>query len=122
MIKKGREKQIQSISTNVTVDHNNEVFFADKAVVSHNPNKFLIDFSQSVPRFDQVADKMHQTIVTKHNTIILDPGVIKSLAYVINENIKKYESSFGKIPFQKENEKKVDTLKQSKKDALRYIG
>lgn len=105
---------------NVNVEHAEPVFFTDCVTVSHGPAKFVLDFTQSVPRFDTLGGAVHQTLVVKHRTLLMDPAVAKSLLAVMQDNIEKYERQFGKIelPRPKKATKKTFTVET----ASRYIG
>ncbi|MFH0929144.1 MAG: DUF3467 domain-containing protein [Candidatus Aenigmatarchaeota archaeon] len=104
---------------NLKIDHNNDAFFTDNVSVLHNPNKFIIDFSQTVPRLDNINGKMQQTFTIKHNTVILDPQFAKSFADILQKNVKNYEKKFGKIALPK-----AEAVKKKYKDVenTRYIG
>lgn len=107
---------------NVNIDHSEAVFFSDSVVVSHGPNKFVMDFSQTTPRFDFIGSQRQQSLVIKHKTVILDPQIAKDFFNVLKSNIEKYEKSFGKIKLPKQH--KQDKLKKmpDASDTSRYIG
>lgn len=104
---------------NISLDHNEPVFFTDNATVSHSSNKFIIDFTQMTPRFDNFEDKRQQTFVIKHKTLVLDPQFAKIFSNILQQNIKGYEKSFGivKLPKQKTDKEKIEKV-----EATRYIG
>jgi hypothetical protein len=106
---------------NVAIDHNEPAFFTDNVTVSHSPIKFVIDFSQTTPRFDGFQNKQQQTFVVKHKTLILDPQFAKIFLKVLQQNIEKYEKNFGniKIVERKQVEKIEDIVEES---STRYIG
>jgi hypothetical protein len=120
-----KEKQQQQ-RVNVTVDHGDPVFFSDNVTISHNPNKFIIDFSQTTPRFDNVGGNMQQSLVIKHKSIMVEPQFAKIIVDLLEKNVKKYEKSFGKIKVPKNetiSEISEDTIEPEKFDkATRYIG
>ena len=114
-----KEKRID-----ISVDHGEPVFFSDNVTISHNQSKFIIDFSQTIPSFDNVGGNMHQSFVIKHKSVIVDPQFAKIILDLMQKNIQKYEKKFGKIkvPKQKEAEiKEIDAEKAVEK-ATRYIG
>ena len=111
-----KEKRI-----NVNVDHGEPVFFSDNVTVSHNQNKFIIDFSQTVPSFDNVAGNMQQTIIIKHKTIMIDPQFAKIFSDLMQKNVKKFEKKFGKIKIPKSPEEKQQEILEPEK-STRYIG
>ena len=109
---------------NVSVDHSNPAFFSDNVTISHNQNKFIVDFSQTIPSFDNIGGNMQQSFIIKHNSVMIDPQFAKVFSDILQKNIKKYEKKFGKIKIPKDAEKKeeiVDTEKTIDK-ATRYIG
>jgi len=104
---------------NVSLDHGEPAFFTDNVTVSHSSNKFVIDFSQTTPRFDNFEDKQQQTFVIKHKTIVLDPQFAKIFSDILQQNVKRYEKNFGSIKVPKTKEKeKIDKVESS----TRYIG
>lgn len=111
---------------NVNVDHTEPAFFTDNVTVWHNPSKFVIDFIQTSPRFDQVGERNQQTIAVKHKTVMMDPALAKIFLNVLKENVAKYEKSAGKIavPKKKKARGKKGTSRASKaaEATSRYIG
>ncbi len=103
---------------NVQIDPGPEVFFSDTVTVSHTQSKFVIDFVQMVPRFDYIAGRQEQTLVVKHNAVIMDPVVAKNFLNVLRENIRKYEKQFGKIEVPKKKPQKA----KKERVETKYIG
>jgi hypothetical protein len=115
-----KEKRI-----NVNVDHGDPVFFSDNVTVSHNQSKFIMDFSQTVPSFDNVAGNMQQSIIIKHKSVMIDPQFAKIFSDLLGKNIKKYEKKFGKIKVPKNTEEKTKDIVEAERSAeksTRYIG
>lgn len=104
----------------VKIDHEEQGFFTDNVTIFHNPNKFVIDFSQTTPRFDNIEGKVQQTFVIKHKTIIMDPAFAKILLKTLEKNIEKYEKDFEKISLPKKQKKVIRTEAEGTK--TRYIG
>ena len=104
----------------VSLDHSEPAFFTDNVTVSHSPNKFVIDFSQTTPRFDNFEDKQQQTFVIKHKTIVLDPQFAKIFSDILQQNVNRYEKTFGSIKIPKEKKAKVKLEKTE--STTRYIG
>lgn len=104
---------------NVAVDHTEPAFFTDNVTVSHSLSKFVIDFSQTVPRFDNFDNKQQQTFVVKHKTMILDPQFAKVLLSVLQQNLKRYEKNFGeiKLPKLQQQAQEIEHV-----ESTRYIG
>ena len=66
------------------------MFYSNAVRVSHQPFQFEMDFAMTISGTDQAQ------ILAR---AILSPQHMKALMKAIAENIKKYESSFGKINF-----------------------
>jgi hypothetical protein len=110
-------------SENFGAENVEEAFFADRATISHGQKKFVIDFTQSVPRFEDLGSEVKQFIVTKHKTIVLDPETAKALLFALDNNVMKYEKTFGAIGQQKA--KKVRSTQKTATKSIeqtRYIG
>lgn len=116
----------KKVRVNLNIDHGQQVFFADRVTVSHFPNKFVIDFTQSLPRFDIVGEQPQQTLVVKHNPIVMDPNVVKEFARVLTENMEKYEKNVAKVAVPKQTKQKkvqkVAVQKSTTDASSRYIG
>jgi len=95
-------KQIQGINN---VDNN--PFFTNEQTVNHQPDKFMIDFKNTVPHF--VANEV--IMVLNHRIIIMDPYMAKLFLATLKDNISKYETKFGEI-------KKSKQLIKSEKDMI----
>lgn len=106
---------------NINVDHSEPSFFSDSVTVSHNPQKFIFDFTQTTPRFDLIVDQRQQSFTIKHKTIMLDPVVAKSLMEVLKENIKRFEKNFGKINVPK-MKKRLPKVSSASAESYSYIG
>ena len=65
--------------------------YANLAVVTHSQAEFIIDFIRMVPGLPKAKVK---------SRIIMAPTHIKTLAKILQDNIKKYEDKFGKIKSQ----------------------
>ncbi len=94
---------------------NGQSFFADEVGVIHNPLKIIFDFRSITPRVD-VRNQEYQTLVLKHNVVVMDPFTAKNFMEILQKNIKNYEKQFGKID-KPEQLKKLEknSKKQSKK-------
>ena len=114
-----KEKRIS-----INVDHGEPVFFSDNVTVSHNQSKFIIDFSQTIPSFDNVGGNMQQTFIIKHRSVMIDPQFAKIFSDLLQKNVKKYEKNFGKIKIPKDisSKKKIVESEKAIEKSLRYIG
>jgi len=80
----GPAKQIQ-----VQIDEKTgQGIYANLALISHSGAEFVIDFTRMLPG-------MPKAVVQAR--IILTPQHTKSLLKALDENIKRYEASFGEI-------------------------
>ena len=62
--------------------------YANLAIISHSPSEFVIDFACLMPGLPKAQVK---------SRIVLTPEHAKRLLNALQENIKKYESTFGGI-------------------------
>ncbi len=62
--------------------------YANLAVISHGPNDFFIDMVMLAPNMPKARVQ---------SRIIMTPENAKQLLIALNENIQKYESTFGEI-------------------------
>jgi len=106
------------------IDFGKQVFFAENAVVSHSQSKFIMDFTQAIPRFDQLPGLKDPkvTMVVKHNPIMMDPKAAKEFLNVLSENIKKFENKFGEIELPKKEITEVAEEKKYQPSSSSYIG
>jgi hypothetical protein len=74
-----------------------EGIYSNFVLITHNPSEFLIDFARVVPGAPKAK---------VYARILMNPQHVKSLEKVLSENIRKYESRFGKIVIQGEG--KID--------------
>ncbi len=72
--------------------------YSNLAIISHSPSEFVIDFVRMLPGMPKAGVK---------SRIIMTPDNAKRLLSALNENVMKYEKTFGvikekdvpKIPF-----------------------
>jgi len=62
--------------------------YSNLAVISHSPSEFILDFVRIVPGAPKAKVK---------SRVILTPERAKALFEALGDNLKKYESNFGKI-------------------------
>ena len=105
----------------VSLDHSEQAFFTDNVTVSHSANKFVVDFSQTTPRFDNFENNYHQTFVIKHKTIVLDPALAKMFLDIIGQNVDRFEKNYGKIKLPKADKKAKEKIERAE-STTRYIG
>ena len=79
---------------NIEVQNGTE-FFADQVSVSHNPLRFVIDFTHTVPRIEGGAQQPR--LILSHNVVLMDPYLAIDFISVLKDNIEKYEKTHGKI-------------------------
>ena len=71
-------------------------FFADQVSVSHNPLRFILDFTRTTPRIDGSTTSQPR-LVMSHNVVVVDPYLAVEFVNVLKDNIAKYEKRHGKI-------------------------
>ena len=69
--------------------------YSNLAMIGHGPNEFLIDFIFAAPGMPQAP------VVSR---IIMSPENAKQLLRALNENVQKYEASFGVITPRRPNQ------------------
>lgn len=62
--------------------------YSNLAVISHTPNEVFLDFINVVPNMPQARVQ---------SRIIMTPENAKNLLMALNDNIKRYEATFGEI-------------------------
>jgi len=72
-----------------------EGIYSNFVLITHNPSEFLLDFARVMPGVPKAK---------VYARILMNPQHAKSLEKVLSENIKKYESRFGKITVQGQEE------------------
>ncbi|MBN2042872.1 MAG: DUF3467 domain-containing protein [Candidatus Aenigmarchaeota archaeon] len=95
---------------NIRIDHSDEGFYTDSISVVYNPNKFILDFKQTVPKIDQVEGKSQQTIVVKHKTMLLDAKFAKIFLKTLQNAMDGYEKKYGKIELPKKQKQKEEAV------------
>jgi len=106
---------------NIEVQNGTE-FFADQVSVSHNPLRFVIDYTRTAPRIDGNSTS-NPRLIMSHNVILIDPYLAIDFMNVLKENIERYEKRYGKITRPAPLKKAEDEAKKSKKEARQeYFG
>lgn len=105
---------------NVNVDYSEPAFFADTITITHNPQKFIMDFVQVTPRFDRLGDEMQQSLAVKHKTIIMDPAMAKNIIEILKDNVSTFEKNFGTIKVEKKKVIQKPTVYTD--ESTKYIG
>jgi len=70
-----------------------EGIYSNLAIITHSPAEFVIDFTRVLPGVPKA--KVHARIITT-------PQHAKLLLNALNDNIQKFEKSFGEIKIQGE--------------------
>jgi hypothetical protein len=65
-----------------------EGIYSNIAFISHSPSEFILDFARVLPRVPKAK---------VYARIVMTPQHARLLLNALEENIKKYESQFGKI-------------------------
>ncbi|MBO7409138.1 MAG: DUF3467 domain-containing protein [Paludibacteraceae bacterium] len=77
----------QKLSINVPAEVADGIY-SNIAVIAHSPSEFTIDFVAMLPGMKQANVK---------SRIVLNPQNAKKLLFALQDNVGKYESTFGKI-------------------------
>ena len=96
------EGQIQGIQ-----NFDKDALLANQYTIGHMPERFVLDFKAMVPQFLPTGEPQ---MVLTHSVILFDPYFAKQFLVSLQDNIAKYESSFGKI-------KKPEAVVKAEKDA-----
>ncbi|MBI2143776.1 DUF3467 domain-containing protein [Candidatus Woesearchaeota archaeon] len=98
-------------------------FFADQVSVSHNPLRFVVDFTRTAPRIDGSATSQPR-IVMSHNVVLIDPYLALEFVNVLKDNIARYEKRYGKISRPAQLKKLDEEAKKAGKKEARqeYFG
>lgn len=77
--------------------------YANLAIIAHSANEFFIDMICMAPNTPQAKVQ---------SRIIMTPENAKQLLFALQENVRKYESTFGEITLRKpiNNDEKITFL------------
>ncbi len=75
-------------SLNVKLPHDLEPVYSNFAMISHTPSEVVIDLAQALPNQPEVRVKAR---------VIMTPLSAKLLRNALQENIAKYEATFGEV-------------------------
>ena len=75
--------------------------YANLAVISHSSSEFVVDFIRILPGLTKAEVK---------SRIILTPEHAKRLLLALQDNISKYEKSFGRINIPDTKQRNVDAV------------
>ncbi len=115
------EQQEGQQQFNVEVQNGTE-FFADQVSVSHNPLRFVIDYTRTAPRIDGNAMQQPR-LVMSHNVVLVDPYLALEFLGVLKDNIAKFEKRYGKITKPAALRKIEEEAKKGRKEARQeYFG
>ncbi|MBQ6096139.1 MAG: DUF3467 domain-containing protein [Bacteroidales bacterium] len=81
----------QENKNNLNISINDEVAkgtYSNLAVITHSPAEFILDFAQALPGREGAVVRQR---------IMMAPIHAKRLAMALNDNIRKYEETFGHI-------------------------
>jgi len=68
--------------------------YANLAVITHSSSEFIVDFIRVMPGLPKAGVK---------SRVILTPEHAKRLMRALEDNVRKYENSFGSIRLNEEN-------------------
>ena len=99
-----------------------DAFFCDGVTIAHSPTKFILDFKQRTPRFDPSEEGEEVTLMVKHNVVVIDADVMKSVFESLKDNIAKYEKQYGKLKKPKTQAVKKAESAENIEPSSNYIG
>lgn len=70
--------------------------YCDAIRIMHNPYGFTIDFAQGIP------EETGEITFLVHSRIVMSPQHAKAMLLALEENVKKWEASFGEVKLKKE--------------------
>jgi hypothetical protein len=79
-------------------EHESEGIYSNLALIVHSPQEIIIDFARVMPGVQK--SKVYARI-------IMTPAHAKMLLKALDDNLKKFESQFGLIKIQGEEEKNI---------------
>lgn len=81
--------ELKSQSIGIVLDERiAEGEYSNLVLIAHSTSEFILDFASLLPNMDKARVK---------SRIILTPEHAKRLLYSLQENVTRYEDSFGKI-------------------------
>ena len=71
--------------------------YSDVVRITHTPYTFIIEFAQLIPP----AEEGEAPTVSVHTRIVMSPQHAKAMLLALQDNVKKWETSFGEIKLPK---------------------
>ena len=99
-----KTQELKQKQVNIRVK-DGEQFYSNEASINFNPNEIIFDF-KCLTHANELAG--HNSIVLRHNFVLLSPFHAKSFLIMLNKAVKDYESKFGEI-------KKPESMKKAEK-------
>jgi hypothetical protein len=78
-----------------TADDMSRGRFSNSMLITHSPEEFIIDWLLNSPSGTHLVSR-----------IIVSPGHVKRIISAFDDNLKKYEQKFGKVPVIEPSEQK----------------
>lgn len=108
---------------NFKIESSKSLFYADNISMVHSRDNFVIDFRQTIPQMDNIEGRTNLSFVSRHETILLSPSLIKIFFNMLKDGLEKYEKEFGEIKIKKVDSKKTSAdLQTGIIDDRKYIG
>lgn len=82
--------------------------YANLAIITHSSSEFIVDFVRMLPGVPKASVK---------SRVILAPEHAKRLLYALQENVAKYERSFGQIRVPQQEGKTIAPFDLNKGEA-----
>lgn len=75
--------------------------YSNLAFIAHSSSEFIVDFAQMLPGMPKPTVKSRIILTAEH---------AKRLLLALQDNIKKYETQFGKIDLEQQNQNIIPPL------------
>lgn len=86
----------------IQIELNNETAegtYSNFVIVSHSDSEFILDFARIIPGKPKAK---------VHSRVIMNPKHCKLFLNALNDNVTKFESKFGKISDEVDNNSNID--------------
>ncbi len=67
---------------------------SNNQTINHQPDRFILDFKGAYPQY---SPDITPTLVIRHKVVLLDPYGAKEFLKILQENVRRYEETYGKI-------------------------
>jgi hypothetical protein len=74
--------------------------YANMMMITHRPEEFVLDFLFAPPQTPNIKEQ----VALLRSRVIVAPAHVKRILRALEENVRRYEASFGTIPDGSENQ------------------